>query len=375
MDTISTGIGGALIGRALAQPRAGPAAALAVTAGAVLPDVDVFFDFFVRDPLATLTVHRGFTHSLLGVAVMALLLALLLRWFSKDKNYRRLLVLATLGLLWHLGTDLATSWGTMVFHPFSHQRVVWDLLFIIDFTFTAILLFPHLLAWTYRQREAAFRRGGLLGAALAAFAALVINLASRFLGTPFNWGLWLLLSSGVAAVLLTPAARGWGFRQPPASFCRIGLAVLGIYLGVCTAGHFLALGEVNEFIRARGLRVEALGALPQPFSPFSWSGLVLTPAGVYQSWFSLLEPTPPAFAFFPSDANDYIARAAALPKVETYLWFARFPVVRYRSESGRHIVEYTDRRFSAPRIRNPAFVFRVVFNARGELLSSGFIER
>lgn len=375
MDTISTGLGGALIGRALPRPRAGPVAPQAVTAAALLPDADVFIDFIVDDPLATLTVHRGFTHSLLGVAVMAPLLALLFWRFSRDKNYRRLLGLVTLGLLWHLFTDLATSWGTMVFSPFSRQRVVWDLLFIIDFIFTSILLFPHLQAWIYRERPGALRRGTLLWAGLAAFAALVIRFTSPFFGVPFSWGLWLLLAGAIAVLLGGPALWGWGFRQPAAVFCRVGVAVLVVYLGLCTTAHFVALRHVEQFSRGRDLAVRAQAALPQPLSPFRWSGLVLTPEGVYQSWFNLLTDSQLHFDFYASEANEYVARAAALPEVQTYLWFARFPVVHYRNQPGRHIVEYTDRRFSALRRQNPAFLFRVVFNEKGAVLARGFVER
>ncbi|NIV37960.1 MAG: metal-dependent hydrolase, partial [Anaerolineae bacterium] len=45
---------------------------------------------------------------------------------------------------------LATSWGTQVFYPFNRDRIVWDLLFIIDLTFTGILLLPQVVAWAYR---------------------------------------------------------------------------------------------------------------------------------------------------------------------------------------------------------------------------------
>ncbi|MFQ5779134.1 MAG: hypothetical protein ACE5IP_14090 [Terriglobia bacterium] len=39
MDTITTGIGGALLARALPQPKAGPVATLAVPAASLLPAV------------------------------------------------------------------------------------------------------------------------------------------------------------------------------------------------------------------------------------------------------------------------------------------------------------------------------------------------
>lgn len=374
MDTITTGIGGALIGRALPQPKAGPVATLTVTAAALLPDADVFHQLFQNDALAGFTQHRGFTHSMLGVLVMAPLIALAVRLLGKDKQYVRLLLLATLGLVWHLFTDLATSWGTMVLHPFSRDRVVWDLLFIIDFIFTGILLLPHLAAWTYRDRPRALRRGALVWMALTLFTALMIQVASPFFGVPFRWSLLALLGGLLTGLLLLPALRSWGFRQSAGAFCRVGVAVLVLYLGVCTAGHFAALAQVNRFVQSRGLTVEAQGALPQPLSPFRWSGLVLTPEGVYQSWFSVFDSAEPYFEFFASaDENQFITQAGALPEARTFLWFARFPVVRYRTEPNRHIVEYSDLRFRGPNNRTTSFVFRVVLNARGDVISWGVL--
>ncbi|MFB3095701.1 MAG: metal-dependent hydrolase, partial [Candidatus Acidiferrales bacterium] len=275
-------------------------------------------------------------------------------------------------LLWHIFTDLATSWGTMVFHPFSRDRLAWDLLFIIDFTFTAVLLLPHLVAWTYRDPRRALRRGGLLWAILTALAALANSLVSTFLGVAFHWGLFALLSGVLAALFLAPAFKGWGFRQERAAFCRIGVAALVISLATCAVSHFLAVQQVKEFVREKNLTVEALAALPQPLSPFRWSGLVLTPEGVYQGWFNVLDSGPPAFQFFPSARNDYVARAQKLPEVQTYLWFTRFPVARYRTDGDRHIVEYTDLRFRARGSRAPSFTFRVTLNGNGDVLTRGF---
>ena len=376
MDTVSTGIGGALLAKALPEEWRGPRGTWAVTLASVVPDADVFADFLLNDPLADLTQHRGFTHSLVGVAVMAPLLALLLWRFTRDKNYKRLLALVVFGLVWHLFTDLATSWGTMVFYPFNRDRVVWDWIFIIDFFFTAFLLLPQLVAWTYRERPGALRRGGLLWALFTAFAALLIRFISPFFGAGFQWWLLALLAGILAAIFLAPAVRGWGFRQSRAVFCRIGVGVFAAYIGLCVVSHALAVRRIEQFLAQAELRprVETLAAIPQPLSPFRWSGLVLTSDGVYQSWFSVLDEKPPEFEFFSSAANDYVARAKELPAAKTYLWFARFPVARYRAEGGRHIVEWTDRRFNAVRQRNPAFVFRVVFNEQGRVVSAGFLE-
>ncbi len=376
MDTVSTGIGGALLAKALPEEWRGPRGAWVVALASVVPDADVFADFLLNDPLADLTQHRGFTHSLVGVATMGPLLALLLWRFTRDKNYKRLLGLVVYGLLWHLFTDLSTSWGTMVFYPFNRDRVVWDWLFIIDFFFTAFLLLPQLVAWTYRERERACRRGGLLWALLVAFAALLIRFVSPFFGAGFQWGLLALVAGVLATIFLAPALGGWGFRQSRATFCRIGVAVFAAYIGLCVVSHGLAVRRIEQFLAQAELRpqIEAVAAIPQPLSPFRWSGLVLTSGGVYQSWFSVLDEPPPIFGFFPSDQNEYVAKAKEVPAVKTFLWFARFPVARYRQMGSEHVVDWGDRRFNAVRQRNTPFVFRVVFNEQGRVVSAGFLE-
>jgi len=373
MDTVSTAIGGALLAKALPAEKRGPSGVGCVALASALPDADMFAELFVNDPLGTLTQHRAFTHSILGAVVMAPLIALVYWRYGKDKDYRRLLGLALLGLGWHMFTDLATSWGTMVFYPFNRDRVVWDLLFIIDFIFSFILLAPQLLAWVYRERGRALRRGSLIWAAMAAFSALVVNLVSMFLARDFNWRVFGVLAALGATIVLLPALGGWGFRHESSAFCRWGVAALASYIAVCSVAHFFALRRVEQMAKERGLEAQALAALPQPLSPLRWSGLVLAPEGVYQGFLNVLDGERLRFQFFPTEENGYVARARKLPEVQTYLWFARFPVARYRQEFGRHIVDYADVRFRGPVGRDTSFVFRVVFDARGELISSSFV--
>ena len=373
METIRTGLGGALLARALPERWRGPSGAGVMVFASVLPDADVVADFFL-DELGRIAQHRSFSHSLVGVAVMAPLGALVARRLGKDKNYGRLVGLMTYGLLWHLLTDLGTSWGTQVLYPFSRQRVVWDWMFIIDFVFTSILLLPLVLAWIYRERGLALKRGAASWTVLAAFTALMIAWAAPFFGLGFQWGLFALLGAVLAALFLLPALGGWGFRAGAATFARVGVAALAAYYAVCAGAHHAAVKRVEATAESHGEGVTAVAAVPQPLSPLRWSGLVRTPEGIYQNWFSLLEPETPPFGFFPSENNDWVVRAEKLPEVQTYLWFARFPVARYREEPGQHIVEWSDRRFNAVRTRRAAFVFRAVFNTRGEVLEVGFEE-
>ena len=372
MDTVTTAIGGALLAKALPEESRGPRALWIVTLASAAPDIDMFAGLIVSDPLSSLTQHRAFTHSLVGTVLLAPLIAGAFWRFSKDRNFLRLLALTLLGLYWHLFTDLATSWGTQIFYPFNRDRVVWDLIFIIDFTFTALLLLPQMLGWVYGKPDHPLRRGALIWTLLVSLTAWAIHWASPNLGVPFSWRLLGALAGGEAVILFAPAIRGWGVRQGRVVFARVGVGALVTYLAVCTISHFSAVGRVERMARELNLEVRIIGALPQPLSPFRWTGLALTPEGVYQGWFNVLESKPTEFRFFPSTQNAYVARAGELPQVQTYLWFARFPVVRYRRDGDRHIVEYGDQRFQSSRDQGTRFSFRVIFDDRGQVLYRGF---
>ena len=160
MDTITHGIAGALIskaafgGRDLFPPAAMGKRRLATWAlmlGSIFPDSDVLRDFFSRDQLLMITWHRSITHSLLLLPVWSVLLAALAgavaRWRKWEApSFTALTGLFAVGILSHILLDLVTTFGTMIWSPLDWSRPAWDILFIVDFSFTAILLLPQLMA-------------------------------------------------------------------------------------------------------------------------------------------------------------------------------------------------------------------------------------
>ncbi len=400
MDTITHGITGALLGKAFFSETGGaafrlreaeddgasdrlkpaPLAVWAATLGAIAPDSDSLFELFGKDELAILDVHRGLTHSFLFLPLFALILAALTRWLARRRNWPapalgRLWLAYAVGLACHIVLDLITSFGTMIWSPLSNLRAAWDLTFIIDFTFTAIVLLPQVAAWAYRKREGNFTRRVLAWTLFCVSAAGAERLA-RAVGVPFSPWVVVVVALLLAAVFFLAARHDWGFHVSRAAWCRAGLAVLVVYLGLSFAAHRVALARVQDFATSRGLQVENLGALPLPPSALRWNGLIRTPDGVYQAWFSLLDSKPPAFRFFAdSAANSHIAAARALPSVKRYLWFARFPLVTYRQEDGRNVVDFTDLRFFARRGQTAlGFTFRVTMDNEGRVLTQGWLE-
>ena len=86
MDTITHGIAGALIAKAVFQggdffpperPDKRQIVTWTLTLGAVFPDSDVLRDFLSRDPMLIVTWHRSITHSLLCLPIWVLLLVVL----------------------------------------------------------------------------------------------------------------------------------------------------------------------------------------------------------------------------------------------------------------------------------------------------------
>src|SRR4029077_14788465 len=130
----------------------------ALMLGAIFPDSDVLREFFSSDDLLIITWHRSITHSLVCLPFFALALAgltrLLVRRFQWDApGLGALTGIYAVSILSHILLDLATTFGTMIWSPLNWSRPACDLIFIVDFTFSAILLVPQLLAWVYAHPE------------------------------------------------------------------------------------------------------------------------------------------------------------------------------------------------------------------------------
>lgn len=380
MDLLTHGATGAFIGWALPQRRAGLAAARLVVAGALLPDADVFIEPFVGPRSAF--AHRGFTHSLLGVAVLAPLVALVALRFSQEKRLSRLVPLIAIGMLSHVLLDLPTPMGVMLFSP-SRKDVHLDFLGYVDWTLFTVALSVLLAAWTYANRDAAMRRGILSAVLLSALSWWLFaewpSLAFSFAATteeateePLRTVYPLVLGGILLGFLVAFARKGWGFRQNRAQFGRIGVAALSMYLALCLTAQGFALGLIKQFSRERGILVWRRAASRMGYAslvgPLRWTGLVLAPEGVYLAQIMPLGAPRPTFTLFPSSIdNPFVARTRSIPEVRGFLSAARFPVTRYRLEKGQHIIEYQDYGLSWRPL------LRVVLNERQEVLAVGRI--
>ena len=390
MDTITHGIAGALIGKALfhgedmfASKPMNRARIITWTVmfGAIFPDSDILRDWFSNNQMLILTWHRSFTHSLVCMPIFALLLAAITRWFARWRkwdapSFAALTGLYAIGILSHIFLDLVTSFGTMIWSPLQWSRPAWDLIFIVDFTFSALLLGPQILAWVYRQAEGLKNRAIVTWCVLA-LASLGVAAIAKNVGAPISEQTAVAILALLAALVLLPTLGGKGLRVPYATWNRAGLAAAILYLAAAFHAHRTALERVEKFASLFQLQGESLGALPLPPSLWHWDGLVNTPHGVYEVRVDLSERPDLASVehrYYPdAPPNQYIDAAKRLPEVQKVLWFSRFPVTRFHKEGNVAVVEFFDARFSSIRRDRPtSFMYRVRMDETGQIISNGW---
>jgi membrane-bound metal-dependent hydrolase YbcI (DUF457 family) len=397
MDTITHGIAGALIGKAVFRGedmfRSHPMnrkriITWSLMLGAIFPDSDVIRDFFSSDKLLIVTWHRSITHSLVFLPLWALLLAGITRAFANLRKWQApsfatLSAIYAVGLLSHILLDLVTSFGTMVWSPLEWSRPAWDLIFIVDFTLTGIFLVPQLLAWVYAHPEKV--QGRAVGMWLVFLPApFLIARIGAIVGAPISGRVVLSAMLIFAALFLLPAVLGWGVKIKHDTWNRAGFAAALLYVACTFYAHHVAFSRIQKFAELDRLQAESIGALPLPPSLWHWDGLVRTERGVYELRMDLADK--PAndgellaleHHYYPdAPPNSYIEAAKRLPEVQKVLWFSRFPVTRFHKEGDVAVVEISDIRFvQISRNRPASFTYRVRLSPDGNVLSQGWASR
>src|SRR6266704_4591738 len=281
MDTITHGIAGALIGKAVfhgedmfaAHPmNRGRIITWSLMLGAIFPDFDVVRDIFSHDKLLVITWHRSVTHSLVMLPLWALLLAGITRAFASRRKWEAPSFLAlagiyAVGILSHILLDLVTSFGTMIWSPLEWSRPAWDLIFIVDFTLTAILLVPQLLAWVYAHPEKVQRRA--IGMWLVFLPApLLIARIAEMAGAPSSNRVVLSAIVIFAVLFLLPTLVGWGVKIKRDNWNRVGFAAALIYAACTIYAHHVALLRIQKFAELVRWQFEWIAVLPLP--PSLW---------------------------------------------------------------------------------------------------------
>ena len=332
MDPITHGLAGYVIAKTGLTRDTGRLGVAAGVIASLFPDIDSLIGPLIGTEF-TVKYHRGLTNSVFLAFPVAVFFAWLFNRFSGKRRYWTFFLIWILEMSVHNFLDLVTSYGTMILSPFSRERFALDWVFIIDFFLTGIFLSFIIARVIWKSKSTLLARGCLVLAA--------------------------------------------------------------VYISLCAGNHLWALSLSRGYAERQGLNAVNIASLPQPLSPFHWANFVVTEDTVYRGLVNLIgqsERKSPAESNLFSrvwaqyqpmqklsydahrrfDQTPWAQKAMGLEGVDMFLWFARFPVVRYGgTKNGHHRVTFFDLRFGGVPGKRP-FLYEVIFDAEGDVLFQGF---
>ena len=155
MDSLTQIVLGGAVGELTLGKKVGNKAILWGAIAGTIPDLDMLF-VNLFSGIDQITVHRGFSHSLLFPFIMAPLLGWLIGKIHKQATFKQWTWLFFWSIITHPLLDIFTLMGTQFFWPFE-VRVSLDSIFIIDPIYT--LPFLVCLVWLmFYKRDKPIRR-------------------------------------------------------------------------------------------------------------------------------------------------------------------------------------------------------------------------
>ena len=160
------------------SPHATALLAVAVNA----PDLDILCA--VAGPASYLHYHRGPTHSILGVPILALLVAALAMLVArKSFSWGRAYALALIGVASNPLLDCANTYGVRLLWPFSERWFNADFVFIFDVWIWVLLALGLVVPWMSAlvSSEIGAQAGKGRGAAVVVLCSLSLYGFGRYL--------------------------------------------------------------------------------------------------------------------------------------------------------------------------------------------------
>ena len=174
MDSITQIVLGAAVGEAVLGKKVGNKAPLWGAVAGTIPDLDVLYGHFFLDPITSLIIHRGFSHSILFCILLSPILAWLVwkMYRKKDAGYKGWLSLFWWGLFTHPLLDCFTTWGTQLFWPWKF-KVSLASIFVADPLYTVPFLLCVLIFLFIKRTSKWRRRINYIGIGLSSLYLIV----------------------------------------------------------------------------------------------------------------------------------------------------------------------------------------------------------
>jgi inner membrane protein len=308
-----------------------------LTLGAEAADLDVFSRF--GGSAFALNHHRGFTHSFLGVPLVAAVVVgfVYFLWRLRGRKTRNpnlpprwglLFAYACLAGLSHILLDFTTSYGVRPFWPFSERWISWDIVFIVEPVLLVVLI---------------------LGLILPALFALI--------------------NEEIGERSKHPQTRPHGRLA-----ATLALLAVFAYWGLCDYQHRRAVAALQSH-NYQGADAIRVSAYPYMTNPLRWHGVVETPAFFASMDVDSLAPEvdPEArmkIRYKPEETPVTLAaKKTYLGRV--YLSWAEYPLTETEQlqndradNSAAYVVRFRDLRYDYPGRNGRATLGATVFLTR-----------
>jgi membrane-bound metal-dependent hydrolase YbcI (DUF457 family) len=352
-----------LLGLSLAKAgleRATPLATTALVVSSNLPDIDVVMRVG-GDTTDYLHYHRGFTHSFVGLALLAVGLTLLLTWLDRKFRLRRdhrrrplrplrIFWIAYLGGLGHTFMDFTNAYGVRPLLPFSNRWLYGDLAYVVDPWIWLIL--GSAVVWLTTTDGVRAFIWLMIGILLALAVALALRNPTEM--QPAVPTLARVIWFVGFAIVVAGALMGWG--RMGERVARYSLVLLAVYYGGMWLAHQSAMQRARTSLPEES--VNQLAAWPVPANPLMWQAAAATGDSVYTRFINLLEPhvkvTGPTEArramglWTRLDALDlkFIEALGQSQEAREFLSFARFASAKVEERQDGYAITMRDLRFN-----------------------------
>jgi membrane-bound metal-dependent hydrolase YbcI (DUF457 family) len=306
--------------------RAGRGATAALVLSSNAPDIDIVMA--ARGGFASyLQWHRGPTHGALGVLGLGLLTAAIVRLgygfisSTRDRSasFGALIVIAMIGVSFHIFMDLATPYGTRLLSPFDWRWFTTDWLPITDVYLLAVLIAGLLFG---RGLPGARRRNAAIALALSA-AIYGVRGAAHYEATAL-------------------APRLFGLSLPPPCHSQPPAAIISAWP---------RQAEIAVIAPGRSRCLVELAAIPTYLSPFRWRIIAQLSNAYELRDLDIFDAGPPTMSSrrtvrYPNVWTAAVDKAATTRTARVFLGFSRFPAARaFLDPNGIATVEWDDMRF------------------------------
>jgi inner membrane protein len=359
MDNLTHSLTGLIIAKAGVE-RLSPGAAAVCVVAANAPDFDLAF--LLGGRWTYLHNHRGITHSILGVLILAVLVPLIFygvefawsRFRKREHRFRYggLLLASLIASATHPLMDWTNNYGIRFLLPWSGKWFYGDLVFIVDPLLWLVLGGAGFLLASRLRRQLIFWCA--LGAILTLALFLLPQQREAIPHIGIFRAVWVIVLAGFFAARRAEWGQRFGPRLAP-----IAIAVVVGYWIALAVAHQRALGTAGRFAEAlagsRNEKVIQLAAMPMLADPFHWQCISETDHATYRFKVSLLdslqvsseverfeEPNPRELAA--------IDRASGDDRAKVFLDFARFPATRVKDLDciSQTVVQFADLRYTEP---------------------------